>query len=842
MCNLFDIDLRNIDAYAHSRKECSEKEPFYEHCERTLKYYERINELFDLRSFIARLLGDIDPKLDVSRILSLLREVVKFHDVGKLTDRFQGKLDGAHISESHSDKGFFILTYNFLCMSKRKLISGKEFLLLLVMLYVVYKHHGKLNNLLEDLAAVRFDSAKEKVNEIFSYLQITPDRSLLELMKIDQFWERWQTADVRNLVRQLSNDSLSLFILVKLFYSTLTTADYYATLEYMESTDFSLEVINNTIFKQIWNRFHYGEKLGDFVNFNVGINRKRDKLKAESFDEIALGKFSDRHDALNELRSKINVEAEDQLESILNNEKDSHVYLLNVPTGGGKTNLSLRLALKVMEKRNIRKMFYVFPFINIIEQSFNGLKEYIGSENMDRLDSRYVDFKENDDIDPKTIYANYINNLFFNKPVLFLSHVKFFDLIFRNDKNSNYNFFQLANSVVIIDEIQAYDDKVWTEVSEVLNSIGKFLNTHFVVMSATLPQLQQLIKEGRFVPVLSADLVRQLFKHNLFKRTQVVPNRKIKKDQLAKEIIDLPARNGNNKVLAVTNTIADSYDLYTKLAKEKSRKLKEYDIFLLNSTIVEARRKYIIEECRKDKKMILVATQSVEAGVDIDFNIGFRAYAPLDSIVQVSGRVNRNNGKEICSLIVFQDEMASKVYSSNTKSQIFKEIQEEFFMKEKFDEYSEMTDFYQKVIDKIREDNETAYLRSSRENVIDMQNLFFSNINEGVHLIRGDTISLFIPYDKVAEKLWGSYKQLFDGTGGIEKIAEIKLFRKKLIPYIVNIFNSYTKSGRLKNVLQSEIRYGYYYCNDWKEYFEYESGIDVKKFKEKVAGNQAVFL
>ncbi|MBU4446745.1 CRISPR-associated endonuclease Cas3'', partial [bacterium] len=145
MCNLFDVDLKDIEAFAHSRKDCSEKEPFFEHSERTLKYYDCIFECFELIPILKRLLRSIDSELNMSKIQPLLRNIVKSHDVGKLTRNFQKRLDGSRVSETHSDKGFFVLTYNLLFLSRRKLITGKEFLFLLIMLYAVYKHHGNLN-------------------------------------------------------------------------------------------------------------------------------------------------------------------------------------------------------------------------------------------------------------------------------------------------------------------------------------------------------------------------------------------------------------------------------------------------------------------------------------------------------------------------------------------------------------------------------------------------------------------------------------------------------------------------------------------------------------------------
>jgi CRISPR-associated endonuclease/helicase Cas3 len=841
MYNLFDIDLRKIQAYAHSRKNYSEKEPFYEHSERCIKYYNRIISDFGLNPILEGLIKDVDSDLHTVKIYPLLREIVKFHDIGKLTTNFQKKLDGEKNSETHSDKGFFILTYNFLYLSKVKKITGKEFLFILIMLYAVYKHHGSLNNLLEDLASFRFSASKSKSNEVFQYLNITPDHSLIELMEEEAFWDRWQTPDIKSLITELSTDSLSLFILIKLFFSILTASDYYATLEYMEGNEFYFECLNDDIFKAIWENYHHKKELKGELNFNViDIDQHRSELRQLSIEDISQEYYSDKATALNKLRSKINVEAEDSLEKLLSKEKDSNVYLLNVPTGGGKTNLSLRLALTIMEKRDIHKLFYVFPFINIIEQSFDGLEKFIGIDNMVRLDSRYIDSRESDDLDNSTLYVNYINNLFFNKPVLFLSHVKFFDLFFRNDKTSNYNFFQLANSVVIIDEIQAYDDQVWTEVSEVLHSIGRFLNTHFIVMSATLPDFQQLTTNAKFSPILDKGVTLRLFNHPLFKRTEILPDTSISRKSLKKVIIACIEQS--KKILVVLNTVSDSFDLYSELIKEKRKNLKRFDILLLNSTIVENRRKEILEKCKEDSKIILIATQSVEAGVDIDFDIGFRAYAPIDSIVQVAGRINRNNKKGICRLYVFKDDDFTNVYSSGYKSIITRESKDCFFKKRSFDEYKEVSYFYHKSIEKIIEDNKTKFLKSSRENIIDMRNLFFKNINNNVHLINGDTISLFIPYEKEAVELWKTYIELLENPGGIEKIAKIKAFRKKMLPYVVNLFNSFTKAGKLRNVLNKEMQYGFYYCEDWKNYFEYKSGIDVKKFKNTVVSERAVFL
>jgi len=841
MYNLFDINLKDIkNRYAHSKKDAP-KELFYEHCELTLKYFDKIVKTYDLKPIFINLLEDIASDINHNYIFDILREFILFHDLGKLTDDFQKKLDGEKNSSTHADKSFFIITYFLLKLQKEKKIIGKEFLILFVSSYSVYKHHGKLNNLLEDLSGYynRFDS-KVIVEILKTDLKQNVDNNIINILKTEGFWSKWNMGNTKTLIRKLSSESLSFFILLKLLHSSLIASDFHATNEYSnEGKEVEINTLTGKLTKKIIENFNH--KNDDGKNFNVDTNRNREKLlKQKDLEGI---------NDLNEVRSILNIVAEDNLDKILKNDDlENKTFFLNVPTGGGKTNLSMRLATKIMELKNIKKMYYVFPFINIIEQAYEGLGDFIGSKNMTRLDSRFINTTEQEDENynnDKKMFSNYIDNLFFNKPVLFLSHVKFFDMFFRNDKNSNYNFHQLANSVVIIDEIQAYNDTIWTEISYVLNGISKFLNTYFIVMSATLPKIDELSKT-KFNYILDKDFVENLYNHNVFKRVDIKPikTKDFKLDSLIKEI--KKHINKKKKILIVLNTVKDSFNLFKELQKERktNKKFSEYKIKLLNSTILNDKRKEIINLSKKDdEKIILVATQSVEAGVDIDFDIGFRAYSPLDSITQVAGRINRNNKKGISELFIFNDESYKKVYRNDIKAKVTKEGVEKFFKKEIFDEISGVNKFYDKILEDLKAKNGNSFIESSVNNISDMRNLYLKYINQNVHLIEGDTISLFIPHNEEGKNKWEEYKALFENENSFANKIEIKNFREKLVNYSINIFNSYTSNGKkLKDIVDEEMQYGYYYCENWKNYYNLESGLNQDKFKEEIIGYEAMFI
>ncbi|MCR4345299.1 MAG: CRISPR-associated helicase Cas3', partial [Candidatus Scalindua sp.] len=721
---------------------------------------------------------------------------------------FQAKLDGEKNKTTHSDKSFFVLVYAVLKLKKTNKVNNKEFIILFLLLYSVYKHHGRLNDILDDIQSFSYRVERNVLADILSQLNEAPDDNILGAMLARGFWGKWNARGTRELVRKLSKDSLSFFILVKMFHSCLISSDYFATMEYKTGQKFNYDTLNNELNNKISKNFH---ETNEFeinqekeINFNVNINKERNDLRNTNIDDLTWSDNLERKETLNKMRSILNVITEDNLENILKEQSDSRTFFLNIPTGGGKTNISLRLALKIMEKREIKKIFYVFPFINLIEQSYETLGTFIGLGNMGRLDSRFIDSSSNEEKyqDDNTVFANYVDNLFFNKPVLFMSHVRFFDLFFRNDKNSNYNFYQLANSVVIIDEIQAYKDTVWTEVACILDVIGRFLNTHFIVMSATLPRLD-ILSNSLFHQIIPEDTSSKVFKHEVFKRTRIIPDKKLKindpkdKNKFNKLVNRIKKLNKENKILIVLNTVKDSFDLYLEIQSEETISEK-YEVYLLNSTITDTRKKTILKRCKNKKsKVVLVSTQSVEAGVDIDFDVGFRAYAPFDSIVQVSGRINRNSSKECCEMFVFEDGTCKKIYRNDSKSI---ETNEEasikvFFSKKNIDENSEIKGFYERVIKGIDQKNKTPFIDSSQTNISDIRNLFLKQVDRNVHLIEGDTISLFIPYDEDGEKVWFEYISLFDGEKCFENVIRIKEFKKQLIPYSINVFNCYTKHG-----------------------------------------------
>jgi CRISPR-associated endonuclease/helicase Cas3 len=138
--------------------------------------------------------------------------------------------------------------------------------------------------------------------------------------------------------------------------------------------------------------------------------------------------------------------------------------MLNVPTGGGKTNISIRLVLDILKNnQDINKAFWVFPYINIIEQNYEVIRKTLFSsiydklldENISMIHSskiRQVNSSKEDSI--LNDFQVYLDDLFLNNPLNIISNINFFEAFIKTKKSNRHKLAYLTNSVVVIDEIQ----------------------------------------------------------------------------------------------------------------------------------------------------------------------------------------------------------------------------------------------------------------------------------------------------------------------------------------------------------------------------------------------------
>jgi len=332
------------------------------------------------------------------------------------------------------------------------------------------------------------------------------------------------------------------------------------------------------------------------------------------------------------------------------------VFKLSVPTGGGKTLSSLRLALNVAEKYDKKRIVYAIPYLTILEQNANEIRVAIGEDeksNVNIKESAVLEHHSNvnieDDEETETYYAKRTER--WDAPIVMTSTVQLLNTLFSERPASARRMAALANSVIIVDEVQAIPTSCTYLFSLAVNFLAYFCNCVVILCTATPPELTNLKYSVRIgTPPDVVDNISELF--HTFKRTQIItkPGEKYNNEELVAFILD--KLNSLKNCLVIMNTKTTAKKLYNSI---RSKLPKDWNIYYLSTELCPAHRKKklgkIIEELESEK-VLLISTQLIEAGVDISFQCVIRALAGLDSIVQAAGRCNRHNKDSIGDVYV----------------------------------------------------------------------------------------------------------------------------------------------------------------------------------------------
>lgn len=745
-------------------------ETLQEHSLLTLKYFGKLLSDFRLNGVIDNLVSEVFPDDSKEIINEFIRYVIFCHDIGKISPVFQEKLKNnisikTTLKNTHHSRPGFIMFISLAYNQFRGKIKDKNLVYLMALASIINGHHTRLNNLSnifqdEDLLEpvhqlfIEFFDTKKTTNGKFG------DKYIYQIIKgALQKLESNKGKNSDDIERRES-----FFYLYKLLYSLLVISDYYATLDFKKGIVYSYGDFNllSTIKDKIINNFYNNSE----YPYNSGL------LSEETKNNIYMQDYSSIQD-VNLLRTKILHDANRYL-----NETDldkKRIFYLRLPTGSGKTNISISIAINMIKKiENINRVYYVFPFINIIEQNYNAIKEtlQLNENEISEIycDSEWLEKEESRDEE----WRYYLNNEFLNYPINIMSNVNFFNTFIKSGKAQNYKLHNLANSLVIIDEIQSLNDKDWTMFLDFIAFSSRKLNIYYVIMSATLPRLNNLLKEEEkfansfFSNLFPEKIESHIFNHPKFKNRVTL---RLRHDVQTKEkIIDLLEENISRinpiKILIVVNTVVDSLNLY-RIINDWNKK-QVYTVFLLNSTILPFRRKKIIQEIKSsNKNIILVSTQSVEAGVDIDCDYGIRDFAIFDSIEQAAGRINRNCNRDASFLDIVllkenDKERWSVIYGNSERGQILKE---QYFNKEALERFMKernILDYYDKVISMKKDKNDSKIQQNDRDTIESIRNMKFETLTTK-NVISQSSVSFFVPLNLTGDFL-KEYPHIFSPT------------------------------------------------------------------------------
>ena len=637
------------------KKYFSRPNEFYEeHIERCLNSYSILGKEEIISKMVKKLVCSENIIEYENFIFQAAKDVVRLHDEGKKNPYFQSYIGNKEFKEYEYNKlnkeHSIISAYYYL----EKYYSQIELLT---------KDRG-IKKVLKEVITIFSMIIKSHHGELDRYNKSNIIASISE--KNDDYPEMFFAGYKNEVLKYYKKSSLEfnsniIYLLSKYLFSVLVTCDFMAVHEFKKGEPLQL----NNIDKKKKNIFESKLKENGIIQ-NIRLFEK--------------GVLS--IEGVNKYRSEMFLEAESNIIKY----KDNLMYYLEAPTGCGKSLTGLNLTLNMVDEV-YNKIIYVAPFSNIIEQTYQDIKKIIDGENKDVVNVSCKEEIVTNELGEDENYDDYntdnMDRLMLNYPFTVISHIRLFDALLGYKRKHCMMTTLMSNSIIILDEIQSYKNALWIPLINLLKEVAENLNIKIVIMSATLPKLDELLEDKKFEVKNLID--RKEYYYNFFK-TRCSPDFSLlekytdDREEMRKIVVNkiLDISKDYNRVLIGAITRKTCEEIYQDL---KRNDIKDCEIFKIDSTTSLINKKYIIDrikENNKDEKIILVATQTIEAGVDIDMEIGFKNIGILDSDEQFAGRIQRNfNGKGI--VYYFKIDEVGKIYRGDYRAEktlIDKEWQE----------------------------------------------------------------------------------------------------------------------------------------------------------------------
>ena len=347
---------------------------------------------------------------------------------------------------------------------------------------------------------------------------------------------------------------------------------------------------------------------------------------------------------VNQIRNEV------QKQCVLKSEGEVGFYSLTVPTGGGKTLSSVLWALHHAVKNNLQRIIIAIPYTSIIVQTASVLKGIFGDENVLEHHSD-INIEDVDDEELREKMQLATEN--WDYPIIVTTNVQFFESLFSNKRSDCRKLHNIVKSVVILDEVQTLPLAFYKPIVKTLDTLMRVFGTSVLFTTASQPILTGKIEGAN--PIVSFNALTNV--------KEIIPAKAQLHDRLRR--VKLEFMDGSqsydeianklsefNCVLCIVNTRRDAKEIFCRLPDEGIR--IHLSRMMCPAHVSESilRVKEALK-CASGEPIRVVATQLIEAGVDIDFPVVFRQEAGLDSILQAAGRCNREGKQTICTTYVF---------------------------------------------------------------------------------------------------------------------------------------------------------------------------------------------
>lgn len=843
--NKVDINELVNDSYSiYAHVNNGKYEKLEEHINLCTKYFFQVMTSKGVYSVFEKLEkeffnGFSDEAINIFR--EMILNTIVLHDMGKVNPCFQKQRlknnlnikEADQYNNSHHSMLSSVIYMDFYYSKIKGFIRPERDMLLDFMMmnaFVISRHHGQLisyeqfkDKFNPDGEGEKLLGSQKKLYE-FTYvnkINITAKCILKIFKKIDEN----RSEDCKDIL-------VYRYIYERFMLSILFACDFYATSEFMDGIEVQdAGVISNI--DEFYNIYNQGEIYKSIRNYE-----KEEYGKHKDFLNIK---------DINVLRDELFLDSERKLKDNIN----SSIFYLEAPTGSGKSNTATNLSFKLMEMDNSKnKIFYVYPFNTLIEQNIDILQKVFEKEKnilnkiavINSIEPIKTDeklFRNEEDLDQQNNFRYYkealLNRQFLNYPMVLTTHVTIFKYLFGISKEEIFPLYQLANSVIVLDEIQSYKNLIWGEIITFLTCYAKLLNIKIIIMSATLPDLDKLSLSLGSTERLIENRDKY-FKNPVFKNRVKVDYSLLSSKNISDDLYNhVKSKTGLGKKILIEFVRKDSaYTFYNKL-KEDEEISCEIELITGDDNISERSR--ILEKVKNYKHIILVATQVVEAGVDIDMDIGYKNISLFDSEEQFLGRINRSCKNTGCIAYFFKLDEAKSIYKGdvriNSDITLMDGAIRDILIEKDFNKYySEVINRLKDITCGLNELNINTFFNDA------VGKLNFIKVDEKMELISDDRkqISIYLCSNLIdksgkefcGEKIWNEYVKLLSNEkiDYAEKRVKLSRVRADMNNFIYQIKwnENFSYNDRIGELYFIED--GYKYFKDGKLDREiFESGI-----------------
>lgn len=703
-----------------------------------MKYYAHTREDGERQTVKAHLTGVSEKaeKFSVDLLKPIAKKASLYHDIGKYALNFQKRLDNDKVKFSHAACG--ALEY--------KKFADKNDCFAPLMEYCIAGHHTGLmdgGTVADSSDSPTLSGTLKRENEYTGESDYSAYATEIEFATLTQeertplYNELLSAKDPTELIERYA-------FFTKYVFSCLTDADFLDT-----------EIFCNKNVER-----------GMSGDFKMAL----DKLNRELSDMPS-------NTPLRQARSRIQQQAFD------NSVNKSHISILDMPTGSGKTLCSLKLALESGKKRII----YVIPYTSIIEQTANKFEKMFGDVLHVLQHHSNYSYDGNTEEEKKTAEKLKKTCENWDAPLIITTSVQFFQSIYHYKGSALRKLHNLRDSVIVFDEIHLIPTELLRPCLKAVGYITKYLNSEALFLSATMPDYSKLF--DKFLPDVNYNkLVTDRTNFKYFKKCEY-------KD-MGKTTLETIAENASQckNALIVVNTKKTAAELYNLVQGEK---------YHLSANMTPAHRSRVIEVVRKKlengEHITVVSTSLVEAGVDLDFNTVFRQLSGLDSILQAGGRCNREGKDDKGYVYVFDiDETYRKGSDLAMRINKTKGLLEKY---QDITSYDCIKEYYDGIFDfnqsRIAENSIAKYNEQSnsfdRQGLMSPYSIPFRSYAMQFEYISADTISIVIddPNDQTCHEL---VETLRNGDMSVRRALQ-----KYSVSVYMNVFKDLYSQGVLND-------------------------------------------